>query len=198
MEDHEFLSFFSYLINPIKSYCEEIGYVYFGTVNGGHQEKLKIALIKCSKGSSAPGGSLTVVKNAFGVLQPKAVFSVGSCSGLNCEKTQLGDVVVSSKLTTTEFKTPVSRRICNIIRHVADGWVAPLENPEEREVKVHCEGDVLSVPIAASFGWRHEDIIQQYPEAIAIETEGEGNKKVRSYIQISLIVNGTEGISPRA
>ena len=181
MEDHEFLSCFSYLVHPFKSFCEEIGYVFFGTVNGGHQEKLKIALIRCYKRSSALGGSLTVVKNAFGVLQPKAVFSVGSCIGLNCEKTQLGDVVVSSKLTTTKFKTPVSRRIGNIIRHVADGWVPPLESPEEREVKVHCEGDVLSVPIAASFGWRHEDIIQQYPEAIAVETEDEGKRFGHTY-----------------
>ena len=188
MEEHEFLSCFSYLVKPLKSYCETTGYVYFGTVGGDHHAKLKIALIKCSKGSSVPGGSLTAVKNALGVLQPKAVFSVGACSALSPEKTQLGDVVVSSMLTTLEFKTPVSRRIGNIIRHAADGWVAPLENPDEREVKVHCEGVVLSVPLAASFGWRHEDIIQQYPDAIAVETEGEGRRSIRNTHTLYLVV----------
>ena len=180
VEDYEFLSCFSYLVKPFKSYCE-IGCLYFGTVDSDHQEKLKIALVKCSKGSSGPRGSLTVVKNAFGVLRPKAVFSVGACSGLNSEITQLGDVVVSSKLTTMGLKPPVSRRIGNIIGNVADGWVAPLENPDEREVKVHCDGNVLSVPLAASFGWLHEDIIQQYPEAIAVEMEGDGKRFGFSY-----------------
>jgi len=41
------------------------------------------------------------------------------------------------------------------------------------DVSVHC-GDVLSQPQVAKVGWRHEDIIQHYPEAIAFETEGEG------------------------
>jgi len=34
------------------------------------------------------------------VSRPKAVISVGTCSGLNPEKTKLGDVVISAKLTT--------------------------------------------------------------------------------------------------
>ena len=141
------------------------------------QKKLKAALIKCYQGSSAPGGSLTAVKNAARILRPKAVFSVGTCIGLNSEKTKLGDVVVSSKLTTHDFKTPVSRDIGNLIRHVADGWKAPLENPDVWEVSVH-NGDVLSQPQAASFGWHHEGIIQKYPEAIAVETEGEGKSSL--------------------
>jgi len=40
-------------------------------------------------------------------------------------------------------------------------------------VSVHC-GDVLSQPQVSKFRWRHEDIIQDYPEAIAVDTEGEG------------------------
>ena len=173
MEDCEFLSCLFYLDAPFKSYCKDIGYVYFGSMGSYDQEKLKIALIKCSKGSVVPGGSLTVVKNAVRVLRPKAVFSVGACIGLNSEKTKLGDVVVSCKLTTSVYKTPVSRDIGDIIRNVADGWQAPLEDPDVLDVRVHC-GDVLSQPQVSKFGWRHEDIIQHYPEAIAAETEGVG------------------------
>ena len=149
--------------------------MYFGSTGSGDQEKLKVALIRCSKGSAEPGGSSTAVKNAVKVLRPKVVFSVGTCSGLSPDKAKLGDVIVSSKLTTPSgFKTPVSRNIGQIIRYIVDGWVAPLENPDEREVRVHRDGDILSQRLAARSGWRHEDVVQQYPEAIAIESEGEG------------------------
>ena len=176
VEDCEFLSCFYYLDSPFRSYCKEIGIVYFGSTRNGDQEKLKIALIKCSKGSADPGGSSTAVKNAVKVLHPKAVFSVGTCTGLTSpEKVKLGDVIVSSKLTTASgFKVPVSRDIHNLIKHIADGWVTPLENVDEREVRVHRDCDILSQQLAPRPGWRHEDVVQQYPEAIAIESEGEG------------------------
>ena len=175
VEDCEFLSSFHYLDKPFKSWHKEIGYVYFGSTGSSDQEKLKIAIIRCSKGSEVPGGSSTAVKNAVKVLRPKAVFSVGTCIGLRPDKTKLGDVIVSSKLTTPcGFKTPVSRNIGHLIRHIVDGWVAPLANPDEREVRVHRDGDILSQRLAPRSGWRHEDVVQQYPEVIAIETEGEG------------------------
>ena len=182
MDDCEFLSCFFFLDNPYKSYCKQIGFTFFGSMGGGDQGELKIGLIKCPKGSIVPGGSLPAVKNAFCVLRPKAVFSVGACSGLSYEKTKLGDVVVASKVTTPAFKAPVSGDVGNIIRYVAVGWVAPLENPDEWKwngMKVHREGDVLSMSVAASLGWRYEDIIQKYPEARAV-TEGEGKTFCRT------------------
>ena len=48
------------------------------------QEKVKVALLRCYQ--SGPGGSLISVKNAATVLRPKAVVSVGACSGLHPEK----------------------------------------------------------------------------------------------------------------
>ncbi|XP_068733932.1 uncharacterized protein [Montipora capricornis] len=172
VEDCEFLSCFSFLDQPFKSYDKEVGPIYFGyTGNAGDQKKLKVALMKCSKGAAVPGGSLTAVKNAVRTLRPKAVFSVGTCSGLSSDKIKLGDVVVSSKLTTPAgFKTPVSRHLGNLVRDAHCGWIAPLENRDELEVKVHCDGDILSQ--AVKCGW--DDLHFQYPEAIAVETEGEG------------------------
>ena len=169
VEDCEFLGCYYYLEKPFKSYCRDIGPVYFGSMGSDSKKPLKIALMKCSKGSAVPGGSLTVVKNAVRVLRPKAVFSVGACSGLNREKVKLGDVVVSSKLTTAVFKTPTSRNLGTLIRHAADGWNAPLENPDALDVRVHCDGEVLSRSEAVG-----EDIIQRCPEATAVEMEGEG------------------------
>ncbi|XP_068749824.1 NLR family CARD domain-containing protein 3-like [Montipora capricornis] len=174
VEDCDFLSCFSFLDQPFKSYKIEVGPIYFGyTGNTGDQEKLKVALMKCSKGAAVPGGALTAVKNAVRVLSPKAVFSVGTCSGLSSDKVKLGDVVVSAKLTTAAgFKTPVSRHVSDLVRDAPHGWVAPLENPDELEVEVHCDGDILSQTQAARCGCA--DLHLQYPEAIAVETEGEG------------------------
>ncbi|XP_068679896.1 NLR family CARD domain-containing protein 3-like [Montipora foliosa] len=174
VEDCEFLSCFSFLDRPFKSYKKEVGPIYFGyTGNNGDKEKLKVALMKCSKGAAVPGGSLTAVKNAVRVLSPKAVFSVGTCTGLSSDKVKLGDVVVSAKLTTaTGIKTPVSRHVSDLVRDAPYGWVAPLENPDELEVEVHCDGDILSQTQAERCGCA--DLHLQYPEAIAVETEGEG------------------------
>ena len=137
------------------------------------QETLIVALMNCSKGGATPGGSLTATLNAVRVLQPKAVFSVGTCMSLDSEKVRMGDVVISSKLTTAEgFKTPGSPRLCNLVRDAPYGWIAPLENRVELEVKLHCDGDLLSKSLREKC--ERGEICELYPGAIAIETEGEG------------------------
>ena len=174
-EDCGFSSCYSFLGKPFKSYNREVGVIYFGYIgNASNQERLKVALTRCSKGSVGPGGSSTAAKNAVRVLRPKAVFSVGTCSGLSSDKVKLGDVVISAKLTTTDgYKIPVSPHLSNLVIDAPCGWVAPLENPDELEVEVHCHGDILSQTEAARCGCA--DLHLQYPEAIAVETEGEGN-----------------------
>ena len=169
VEDCEFLGFFSYLEKPFKSYHKELGFVYFGFMGNAGEKKLNVALMRSSKGSASPGGSLTVAIDAVRILRPKAVFSVGACSGLDRSKVKLGDAVVSSKLTTAAYKTPASRDVSNLIRHAADGWQAPLENPDALEVRVHCDADVLSRPEGVG-----EDFNQRCPEAAAVEMGGEG------------------------
>ncbi|XP_068757583.1 uncharacterized protein [Montipora capricornis] len=171
-EDCGLSSCFSFLGQPFKSYNIEVGWIYFEYIgNTSNQEQLKVALKRCSKGSEVPGGSSTAVKNAVRVLKPKAVFLVGTCSGLSSDKVKLGDVVVSAKLTTLAgFKIPVSRHLGDLVRDAPIGWGAPLENPDELEVKVHCDGDILS-----QAEWcKVADLQKQHPEAIAVETEGEG------------------------
>ena len=104
VEDCEFLSCFAYLKEPSKSYHISTGYVYFGCMGDDQGKKMKIALMRCSKGPDVPGGSLSVSKDAILLLRPKAIFSVGACSGLNSKKVKLGDVVVSAKLITAATK----------------------------------------------------------------------------------------------
>ena len=174
VEGSDFENCFSFLDQPFKSYKKEIGFVYFGYMgDASDQGRLKVALMICSKGAATPGGALTVVRNAVTVLRPKAVFSVGTCSSLNWEKVKKGHVVLSSKLTTPQgIKTPVSRLLASLVRDAPYGWVAPLKNPGELEIKVHCDGDILSHSLGEKC--QYDDIRKEYPGAIAIETEGEG------------------------
>ncbi|XP_067056249.1 uncharacterized protein [Acropora muricata] len=189
----DFLSCFSLLDKPIKSYKKGIGYVYFGGMGDASDlQKLKIALMTCASGAATPGGSLTAVLNAVRVLRPKAAFLVGTCLSLGVEKVRMGDVVISSKLTAEGLRTPVSPLLCSLIQDAPYGWVAPLENPDALKVTIHCNGDILSQ--SQRENCRCDDICEQYPGAVAIETEGiayDANiewvivKGVASYLQQS-------------
>ena len=186
VKDCEFLSCYNELKDPYRYYYKDVGYVYFNNVQS-HEEKVKVALLRCSEGSIGPSSSLIAVKNAAPILQPKAVISVGVCSGLNPDETKLGDVVVSAKLTTYASKvvtsdreqsagtsSHVSRRVLKIILNCADGWQAPLKNPEDRQVKVHCNGEFLSGPEQIRAQWRRKELVDRHPLAAVVEMEGEG------------------------
>ena len=202
MKDCEFLSCYYYINDPFRSYFEGHGSVYFGSIGEDKDVELKVALMKCSEGSKVPGGALTVVKNAVTQLRPKAVFSVGHCSGMNQESTKLGDVVVSEKLTTYSYQkvtqdgkkfrgfiTPVSRDIAELIKCAGYGWNPPLENPNKRKVEVHC-GEVLSGSELVQAEWRRDELVKSFPEAIAIETEGEG--KISFSFEVTVTVKSAQ------
>ena len=189
----EFLSCYHFLKNSFRSSSTRLGIVYFGEMGGDHSPELRVALMTCSEGSSVPGGSLVVVKNAVSILRPKAVFCVGACLGLQRSKVKLGDVVVSSKLTqyagknvtdggaqpTGGARVPVSRDVSRLIRHAGDGWKAPLsENPSGRDVEVHCDAEYLSGPEFVCAKWRCDELVGMHPEALAIDMEGEGESHV--------------------
>ena len=177
VEDYEFLACYTFLENSFKSYHQTLGYVYFGTMGAETgEEALKVALMRCYKGSSGPGGSQNVIKNAVMQLRPKAAFSVGECMGLNPEDTKLGDVVVSSKLSTEQFTTPVRRNIGNLILFSAGGWIPPLKDPVgEKKVQVHRDSDIFS---GSQFITKQRRMSQS--RLIAVEREGEG--KILFYI----------------
>ena len=198
VKECEFLGCYHFLKNSFRSYDKRLGFVYFGEMGEDQSPKLRVALMKCSEGSSVPGGSLVVAKNAVTILQPKAVFCVGVCLGLQCVKAKLGDVVVSSKLSQYAGKIvmdggaqpmggvriPVSRDVSRLIMHAADGWKAPLSNPSVREVQVHCGGEYLSGPEFVRSKSRCDELVAMHPEAMAIDMEGEGESKASSHCNI--------------
>ena len=174
VESCDFLRCFFLLDQPFRSYNEKLGYVYFGRMGKACDEgKLRVALMTSSEGAATPGGTLTVGLIAFRVLKPKAVFSVGTCISLESEKVRMGDVVISSKLTTAEgHKVPVSPRFGRLTKDAPYGWVPPLENPGESEVNIHPNCDILSLSLTMKR--QYDDICKEYPGAVAIETEGKG------------------------
>ena len=183
----EFLACYSELKSPYRYYFDGLGYVYFSDVDRS-QKKVKVALLKCHENSGGPGGSLVSVKNAAIVLRPKAVISVGACSGLHPEKSKLGDVVVSAKLATfvpkeginnqeqsTGMRSYVSKRFLDVIKNCADGWQAPLKNLADAEqVQVHTTAEFLTGPEQVICGQQRDQLAKANPQAIAMESEGEG------------------------
>ena len=180
VEDCEFLSCLSYLnYSFCRSYCKERGYVYFGEMGEG-ELKLRTAVLKCHRGSVAAGGSTVSVLSAVRILRPKAVFLVGVCYSLKSCEVKLGDVVISEKLITCvpsseEFgdKFPLNSLFLRLIPNAGDGWEAPLKHPKASEVKIH-RGDFLSVPGVIDNNECCETLIKRFPQAIAMELEGQG------------------------
>ena len=77
----------------------------------GEGRKLKIALTMCAQGAGEARGAVIVLPNAFETLRPKADFCIGSCAALHRDKTQLGDVVISAKLTTYAQQKVTTNRV---------------------------------------------------------------------------------------
>ena len=184
----EFLACYSELKNPYRCWFDALGYVYFSDVSES-QEEMKVALLRCYRNGIGPCGALVSVKNAASVLRPKAVISVGTCSGLNPAKSKLGDVVVSAKLATyaskvvtsnqeqsTGMRSYVSKRFLSVIKNCADGWHAPLKDPAEaQQVQVYTDAEFLSGPEQVRAEWRRDQLAETNPQAMAIENEGEGD-----------------------
>ena len=184
----EFLACFAFLKNSFKTYYRNLGYVYFGTMGESEEETLKVALMRCSSG---PGGALIVIKHAAMLLRPKVTFFVGECMGLNPKHTKLGDVVVSSKLSTEQFATPVRRNLDNLNLFSIEGWKPPLKDPVgEETVQVHCDSDIFC---GSQFINKQSSMSQS--RVTAVEREGEG--KLLERLRFTFMPNGRREFVPR-
>ena len=206
VKECEFLACYMNLNNPFKCWFDDVGFVYLGDENEGQEEKVKVALLRCHEGAGVPGGSIVTTKNAASVLKPKAVILVGTCSSLCPEETKLGDVVIPTKLTTYGLKkvtnerelhdnirTPASRRFLDLIKDAASGWEAPLKNSEDREVKIHSSGEMLSIPEVINAEWRRKELAETFPQAVAIDSEAEGNEIPVEIAWVRPVIGGWGG-----
>ena len=169
-EDCEFLACYTFLENSFKSFEPTLGYVYFGTMGEYGEEALKVALMRYYKGSP---GSVIVIENAVMKLIPKAAFFVGECMGLNPIDTKLGDVVISSKVSTEQFTTSLRVNMRKRILYLTQNWNPPLKDPVgEETVQVHRESDIF---IGSSQFITKQRRRMPQSRVIAVEREGEGN-----------------------
>ena len=186
VQDDALLTSYFFLSNAFKSCITDLGVVYFG-VTGDRQNKVKISLVRCGKGSIQVDAAHNVARTAIKILKPKAVFSVGCCGGLNRAKAKLGDVVISAKLSTfgdrkvindqrqSDGRTlDVSRKFGFLIKSAADGWKAPLKNPDAQNVIVHRDAEILTGVEVVNSSQECKHLRFQFPDAIAIEQEGQG------------------------
>ena len=188
-DKYGFLYCFHYLREVFRSFELALGHVFFGKMGESDSETLQIALTQCCEGGGHPGGAGIMVPKAVEKLRPKAVFCVGSCAGLHRDKTRLGDVVAAAKLTTYAqrrvtaetvvpcgLSIPASKSISQLIPCAAFGWKPPLKKPEveQEEVKVHSNGEILSGPEEIASVSRRNELVQLYPNAIAVEMDGDG------------------------
>jgi nucleoside phosphorylase len=149
--------------------------VDFGQFGDQSNENVRVALIKCAQGSSK---AQTAVTNAAGILYPKVVLFVGLCATMKPAKAKLGDVVISAKLATYDdkkvmadgrdlyrgIKVNVSKNMADLIRHADDGL----------KVEVHRDAVMLSGPELVDYRERREELLNSFPEALGLETEGKG------------------------
>ena len=184
VKDWEFLAFLSQLNDDFyRSFHRAFGFVYFGNIRGD-EKKQKVAVMKCFLGPDV-GRPFIVVPEVVKKLRPKAVFNVGTCTGLT--KVKQGDVVLSAKVRTyactkdTEdgleergVGVPLNGFLRLLALTAVHGWEAPLKDPKELEVKVHSDGVVLIGSRVVNTLEEKKKLMNRFRDAISLEMEAEG------------------------
>jgi nucleoside phosphorylase len=147
-------------------------YYDLGTITGNN-----IFMVQSEMGTIGPGSSLITTKNAIEALHPSAIIMIGIAFGINPQKQNIGEILVSRQLVNYEQqkvtddvivprwdKVTVSNKILELFRSGSLDWQGP---------KVHF-GIVLSGDkLVASQKFR-DDLLKHEPETIGGEMEGAG------------------------
>ena len=94
--------------------------------------------------------------------------------------------MTSNQEQSTGMRSYVSKRFLDVIKNCADGWQAPLKNPEAQQVQVYTDAEVLSGPEQVRAEWRRDQLAETNPQAMAIENEGEG--ELTTYLNCQSLV----------
>jgi nucleoside phosphorylase len=151
---------------------------YIGTL--GH---FLVAHVESGMGATGTMGSIITVINALEAIKPKFVLMIGIAFGINPEKQNIGDVLVSNMITPYEIqrvgadgivwrggKPEASTTLKNVFKNLRD-WEYILPN-EEKATFEQCE--ILSgEKLVDNLDYRH-DLEKQFPAAKGGEMEGWG------------------------
>ena len=80
--------------------------------------------------------------------------------------------VTDSGIQDRGIAVPLERNLLSLIKNAVDGWKAPLRG--SWEVEVWKDGVYLSGPEKVESEERREELVKRFPEAIAIDMEGQG------------------------
>ena len=105
--------------------------------------------------------------------------------------------MTANKVIPCGFSIPASKSISQLIPCAAFGWKPPLKNPEleHEEVKVHSNGEILSGPEEIASVSRRNELVQLYPNAIAVEMDGDG--ELWSKVCLSNVVSFSQSLLTR-
>ena len=84
--------------------------------------------------------------------------------------------VLASGTRERGVSVPLNKHLLNLIRSAGEGWVAPLKDPSQLKVAVPRDGVILSGPAEVASSERCKELLSRFPEAIAIEMDGEGKE----------------------
>ena len=70
----------------------------------------------------------------------------------------------------------VSKNIGDLIKYAADGWKAPLNDPEALEIQVHCDAEIVTGPELVKCPKKSEELLKMFRGATAMELEGQDHK----------------------
>lgn len=149
-------------------------YASFGVIN-------TFEVLHCisEMGSGGLGGSQEAVRKAIEALQPKFVIMVGIAFGINEEKQNIGDVLVSKQLVIYELQRVGKQKIT--LRgdkpHASTSLLTRLKYADLNREKKHYSveiGLMLSGEKLIDNEKYKKDLVSQAPEAVGGEMEGAG------------------------
>ena len=82
--------------------------------------------------------------------------------------------MTSNQEQSTGMRSYVSKRFLNVIKNCADGWQAPLQDPEAQHVQVYTDAEFLSGSEEVKAEWWRDQLGEINSQAMAMENEGEG------------------------
>jgi WD40 repeat protein/nucleoside phosphorylase len=167
-----------------------------------------IAHVEClDMGSSGSGGSSITVSNAIPILDPKFVLMIGIAFGVDEEKQNIGDVLVSNTIVPYETqrvsndgiihrgpRPPATKKLRNHFKSIRN-WNFKLENGKKANL-VPCE--ILSgLKLVDNIDYRN-DLKIKFPDAKGGEMEGSGlfdacEDKNKDWILVKAICDFADG-----
>lgn len=144
----------------------------------------KVAHVQCSMGTSSRDSSIMTVNEALTLFKSKVVIMIGIAFGVDDEKQNIGDVLVSEAILPYNFKrvgktltvqrsvdAPASKMLINRFKNLKTTWEYLLPNNKKAEI---INTHVLSGEELIDNKEYRDKLLEKFPTAKGGEMEGAG------------------------